>query len=188
MLTDDTEIVSGFLAGEGDAAEIVATWITVSTLSFRRRLGDDWEDAHQEAITELTGALRAGKFQGRGTLKAYVKRVANTTCLDRLRRYRRWKMVEIEECHLGFADGEHERLGERLDLWDQLGRILAQVPENCRHLWRMIIEGLSYREMSRLTGVSDATLRVRVLRCRRRALEIRGGFQGNENAAETPKR
>ena len=45
--------------------------------------------------------------------------------------------------------------------------------EECWRLWAMILEGLSYREMSDRVQVSKGALQVRVLRCRKRAMELR---------------
>ena len=45
--------------------------------------------------------------------------------------------------------------------------------EQCRELWQMLGRGMSYREMSREVGLAAGTLRARVMRCRRQAIEIR---------------
>ncbi len=46
-------------------------------------------------------------------------------------------------------------------------RVQAEMSEGCRELWNLLQQGLSYREMSRQSGVAEGTLRVRVLRCRK---------------------
>jgi RNA polymerase sigma factor (sigma-70 family) len=48
---------------------------------------------------------------------------------------------------------------------------LEAVPRECRELWRMILGGLSYRDIGRSLGVAEGTLRVRAHRCRQKALE-----------------
>lgn len=62
---------------------------------------------------------------------------------------------------------EQGTVGTLLDL-------VGRCPEHCRDLWQMILEGLSYREMSERTGLAEGTLRVRVrvLRCRRLAQDV----------------
>jgi RNA polymerase sigma factor (sigma-70 family) len=60
-----------------------------------------------------------------------------------------------------------------LEVKDLLLRVLDRVPADCRELWRMIHAGLSYREMSTRLGVAEGTLRVRVLRCREKAVAVR---------------
>ena len=79
---------------------------------------------------------------------------------------------------------------------DLLLRVLDRVPQDCRELWRMIVAGLSYREMSLRMSVAEGTLRVRVLRCREKAvaarrgqlLEARPGNGRNIRVKRPPKR
>ena len=52
-------------------------------------------------------------------------------------------------------------------------RIAAALPAPCRELWEMIADGMSYRQMSGATGLSEGAIRVRVHRCRQRAIELR---------------
>ena len=52
-------------------------------------------------------------------------------------------------------------------------RVQESMPDSCRELWSLLEEGLQYREMSRRLGVSEGALRARMLRCRRKALELR---------------
>ena len=61
---------------------------------------------------------------------------------------------------------------------DLLTKVLEQVSEECRRLWQMLFAGLSYREMSETLGVKAGALRVRVLRCRKRAVEVRDELSG----------
>ena len=56
--------------------------------------------------------------------------------------------------------------------------------------WRLIAMGHSYREMSQRMGVAEGTLRVRVLRCREKAVAVRRELGGaparRRNAAAAP--
>jgi DNA-directed RNA polymerase specialized sigma24 family protein len=56
---------------------------------------------------------------------------------------------------------------------DLLMRVLERVSPDCRGMWRLILAGLSYREMSGRLNVAEGTLRVRVLRCREKASALR---------------
>src|SRR5690606_2950781 len=73
----------------------------------------------------------------------------------------------------------------------QLLAVVDAVPAGCRRLWELLLAGRSYREMSELLGVGEGALRVRVLRCRRRALALAADVTGsaaerrNEGRAET---
>lgn len=172
----DDAIIERFLAGEPAAVAEVDGWLARAASSYRRRLGDQFDDALQDVRLEVTRLLQDGKFRGDSSLKTYLWRVTAHTCLDRLRSGSRWSFVEYDGDTAEAADPAAARVrlprswnAER----DLLLRVLARMEEECRRLWSMLIEGHSYREMSDETGVSEGALRVRVLRCRRRAQEVR---------------
>lgn len=171
----DGAIIDRFLAGDPAAVGQVDGWLARAASGYRRRLGDQLEDVLQDVRLEVTRLLQQGKFRGDSSLKTYLWRVTAHTCLDRLRAGSRWSFVEY--------DGESAEAADPVSLpppaapWsadrDLLLRVLARMEDDCRRLWSMLIDGLSYREMSVETGVSEGALRVRVLRCRRRAQEVR---------------
>jgi RNA polymerase sigma factor (sigma-70 family) len=172
----DEAIIGRFLAGDPAAVAEVDGWLARAASSYRRRLGDHFDDALQDVRLEATRLLQEGKFRGDSSLKTYLWRVTAHTCLDRLRAGSRWSFVEY--------DGEIAEAADAVGAgqappraWyaerDLLLRVLARMEEECRRLWSLLIEGHSYRVMSDETGVSEGALRVRVLRCRGRAQEVR---------------
>lgn len=171
----DGAIIDRFLAGDPATVGLVDGWLARAASAYRRRLGDHLEDVLQDVRLEVTRLLQEGKFRGDSSLKTYLWRVTAHTCLDRLRAGSRWSFVEY--------DGESAEAADPASLpraqapWsadrDLLLRVLARMEDDCRRLWSMLIDGMSYREMSVETGVSEGALRVRVLRCRRRAQEVR---------------
>lgn len=165
---------AAYLDGEPRAVATVDDWLRRAALPFRRRLRNDWEDLLQELRMEVFRLLQQGRFRGDSSLKTYVWRVASHTCLDHCRARARRRGDEVD------VEGEMERLpprpagqGTRTVERDLLLRVLAETSDECRKLWEMVVAGLSYREMSDRTGVSEGALRVRVLRCRKRAAEVR---------------
>ncbi|HUO86462.1 MAG TPA: RNA polymerase sigma factor [Thermoanaerobaculia bacterium] len=194
-MTDQVEgdgaLIDRFLAGDQAAVGMVDGWLVQAASAYRRRLGDSFDDALQDVRLEVTRLLQDRKFRGDSSLKTYLWRVTAHTCLDRLRAGARWSFVEY--------DGESAAVADpavappwRPQGWsadrDLLFRVLARMEEDCRRLWSMVIEGLSYREISDLTGASEGALRVRVLRCRRRAQEVRAELlgQGSFGATTNP--
>lgn len=175
MRPEDAQLVDRYLRGDGNAHATVEGWIACAARPYRRRLGGRWDDILQDVRLEVTRLLKQGTFRGESSLKTYLWRVVCHTCLDRLRVQARWQWTEI--------DGLPERNAETLltdpepvlkqESKDLLLRVIERVSEECRRLWAMVLEGLSYREMSERTGVSEGALRVRVLRCRKRAVELR---------------
>ena len=188
MELDGSAVARRYLAGEPEAARRVGSWVRLAAGPFRRRLGDDWEDAVHESVLEVTEALRAGTVRDLDRLRAWVFRTTAHTCLDRLRRNARWSWVDSEEARLTSRPSALARLlaqGEVRSLLD----LAARCPEHCRRLWEMILQGLSYREMSARTGLTEGALRVRVLRCRRQAralAESAGAEASDPDVTKTP--
>jgi RNA polymerase sigma factor (sigma-70 family) len=191
MATSDQEVVSRFLQGESEAVGTVDAWISRAAWPYRRRLSSRWDDVLQDVRLEVTRLLGQGKFRGESSLRTYLWQVVSHTCLDQLRSQDRWQWTDLEALEESGgnslapppASGGHE---DR----DLVRRVLARVSGECRELWRLIAMGHSYREMSQRQGVAEGTLRVRVLRCREKAMALRGellgGLTGRRNTAATP--
>ena len=173
MRADDRELIRRLLAGEGAALETLGRWTALAARPYRARLAPEWEDAVQEIQIELLDLLREGAFRGDCSLESFLWRVANHTCLDRLRsrtRRRQDGLDGIGESLVAGGESPVEaalRREENARLW----RALAALSPACRELLGWVLDGLSYREMSGRAGVAEGTLRVRVLRCRQRARE-----------------
>jgi len=184
MVTDDREMVARFLRGEREAVGTVDGWISRAAWPYQRRLVDHWDDVLQDVRLEVTRLLTEGKFRGESSLRTYLWRVVSHTCLDQIRAHSKWKWTELDALEQGEGPTGVVQApvsgGEDRDL---LFRVLERVPEDCRQMWRMIVEGFSYKEMSLRLKVAEGTLRVRVLRCREKATamrrEILGGASGN---------
>jgi len=173
MGTDDRELVTRFLRGEKEAMGTVDGWISRAAWPYRHRLADQWDDVLQEVRLEVTRLLGEGKFRGESSLRTYLWRVVSHTCLDQIRALKKWKWADLEEVDQR-GDADPGPIGSvRQEQKDLLRRVLERVPADCREMWRMIVAGLSYREMSLRLNVAEGTLRVRVLRCRERALAAR---------------
>jgi RNA polymerase sigma factor (sigma-70 family) len=176
MATNDQEVVFGFLRGDADAVGTVDDWIATAAWPFQRRLSSRWDDVLQDVRLEVTRLLGQGKFRGESSLRTYLWQVVSHTCLDQLRAQNRWQWADLEVLDeaAGKASGGHGGGHEDRDL---VRRVLRRVSAECRELWRLIAIGHSYREMSLRLGVAEGTLRVRVLRCREKAVALRRQLQ-----------
>ena len=184
----DAETIAGFLRDEPLAVSSVNAMIERAARPFRRRLASQWDDLLQDLRLEVLRLFQDGRFHGKSTLKTYLWQVVGHTCLDRIRAVRRWRWTDLEE-----ADSEDvPRVGraEHLPAWsparDLLLRVLERMPQACRQIWKMVLAGLSYQEMSLRVGVSEGALRVRALRCRQQASRVRAELledRGNKTAS-----
>lgn len=181
-LPEDPVLTRRFLDGEPSAIAAVDGWIRASAGSFRRRLSSEWDDLLQDLRLEIIRLLQDDRFRGESSLKTYVWRVVAHSCLDRVRSKSRRSGREVD---LDGREGDLAPVPPRqaaAATRDLLERVLAETSEECRRLWRMIVDGASYREMAALLDVSEGALRVRVLRCRRKADAIRERLLREGNA------
>jgi RNA polymerase sigma-70 factor, ECF subfamily len=173
MSGNDQEVVAGFLRGEAGAVGTVDGWISRAAWPYQRRLANRWEDVLQDVRLEVTRLLGQGKFRGESSLRTYLWRVVSHTCLDQLRSQRKWQWDDLDELEKGEGAGLPRITPSGHEDKDLLMRVLERVSQDCREMWRMIVAGLSYQEMSGKLGVAEGTLRVRVLRCREKASALR---------------
>jgi RNA polymerase sigma-70 factor (ECF subfamily) len=180
MITDDQEVVTRYLRGDAEAIGTVDSWISRAAWPYQRRLADTWDDVLQDVRLEITRLLGQGKFRGESSLRTYLWRVVSHTCLDQIRGRgkRRWADLDEVDARADRGDGRAQAAPSRMEDRDLLLRVLGQVSQDCRELWRLVVAGLSYREMSLRMGVAEGTLRVRVLRCREKAVALRSELQG----------
>lgn len=197
MATEDQEMAARFLRGEPDAVGTVDGWISRAAWPYQRRLVNRWDDVLQDIRLEITRLLSQGKFRGESSLRTYLWRVVSHTCLDQIRADGKRQWTDLEELEQGTGEGSSliDPAPARHEDRDLLQRVLEKVSGDCRDLWRMIVAGLSYRDMSLRLGVAEGTLRVRVLRCREKAIALRAELlaspatgRRNIDASPTPRK
>jgi len=191
MMGNDQEVVTRFLRGDVEAVGTVDGWISRAAWPYQRRLADSWDDVLQDVRLEITRLLGQGKFRGESSLRTYLWRVVSHTCLDQLRSRgkRQWTDLDEVEKNADNGDGRAQTPPARTEDRDLLLRVLGKVSPDCRELWRLIVHGLSYREMSLRLGVAEGTLRVRVLRCREKAVAARDDLlerSGHKDVTQRP--
>ena len=176
---NDREVIARYLEGDRATVALVDDWIEGASIPFRKRLAHDWSDIEQGIRVEVLGLLQREAFEGRSGLKTYVWRVATHSCLDAVRRLDRVREVDPEpvferlmepqrRVDHALMDEQAARARSRL-----LTAVLSRMKPECVELWRAIMRGQSYKQMSAAFGVSAGTLRVRASRCRERARAVR---------------
>lgn len=193
----DRDVVARFLRGEPEAVATLDGWIVRAAWPYQRRLANRWDDVLQDVRLEVTRLLGDGKFRGESSLRTYLWRVVSHTCLDQIRAQTKWQWADLDTLDQddGRAAGPVQPVGDDPVERDLLMRVLDRASQECRELWRMLVLGLSYREMSLRLQVAEGTLRVRVLRCRERAVASRAELLGSKTAparnkvvARTPRK
>lgn len=183
---DDSDHIARLLDGDPETVAAVRSWIRLAFRPYRARLSDDLEDLEQDVLLQLIEALRQGRFHGRCSFRTYVKTYVVHKSIDRLRAAGRRETVAVDELDLPSDAASALDAVVRSENVRVALAVLEEMPEACRELWRMLLGGMRYQEMSRRLGISEGTLRVRVLRCRQRALESRRRLFSPEDGNESP--
>ncbi len=152
-------------------------WIATAARPFQRRLESRFDDVLQDLRLEITRLFQQRKFRGESSLRTYLSWIVNHACLRQIRAGYKWRWQELEQDTdtVSWQNPGAQRASISRDL---LLRVLARSSKECRSLWTSIMEGWSYQEMSQHLDVSEGTLRVRVLRCRRKAHELKKKLLG----------
>jgi RNA polymerase sigma-70 factor (ECF subfamily) len=136
-------------------------WKTVRAFALSK---EDQDDLCQEILVSLWEALP--QFEGRAKLSTYVYRVAHRRALNWKRSQRRYshKLTHYEndfpELKLTQADPPADA---RLD-W--LYRTINSLKPVDRTICLLYLDGLSYREMSEILGLTEDNIGIRVHRCK----------------------
>lgn len=185
MTSEDEELIARFLEGEFDTIKVIDGWIARAAWPFQRRLAPQWDDVLQEIRLEVARLLGRRAFRGEASLKTYLWRIANHTCINHIRAQAKWKMVDLEAIETRASPADGLPLSQLLqkESGQILLRVLEEMSPECRELWQMVLSGLSYQEMSKRLSVSEGALRVRVLRCRKKAVAARDQLMGSNQEA-----
>ncbi len=162
----DAELIARTRAGDPDAfGALVSRYYDACWRFAYHMLGEraDAEDAVQESF--LRAYLAIGRYDERDQFRGWLFRILTNQCRNALtargRRSRRFVQdeVAIERAPAplaSFAPGVEDA---------ELSRALAQLePSQREALLLKFAEGLEYTEMSKMTGVGESALKMRVKR------------------------
>lgn len=149
---------------------------------------EDAADLSQEAFLNAWRGLPS--FQGGSSFSTWLYRLTSNACIDFLRREKRRRKVDGA---LSLDDGETDyaafvpdespspqALLEGRELKEAVSRGLMQLSEEHRQVLVLReVNGLSYAEISKLTGLEEGTVKSRIARARlslRKILQTDGNF------------
>jgi RNA polymerase sigma factor (sigma-70 family) len=155
------------MRGEPSQLAAVQRAIQGTIRSFHFGYGDVDRDLVQEAISRTLAGVSAGRFQGDASLETYARNVARYTCLEHIRRRRHEVAVDPETLPANDRWAAPEESFLSTEEHRRNLEAFAALPIECRDILRMIcLDGASYREVATRLGISEATLKSRVHRCR----------------------
>jgi len=162
------------LSGDPSAQSEVASILRRIARAVSRRGGPggaevDWEDVAQEAARRFfTTGIR--QYRGEGSEEGYLFAIVRSTVLQHVRSAERRRRRERD---LVRSEPDPPRPP---DSGFEIRRILMSLSPECADLLRRVfLEGVSYPELAEELGMLESSVRVRVSRCLRKAMEIAEG-------------
>jgi len=142
-------------------ARIVATYEAQSALQ---------QELHQEILLAIWKALPG--FRGDSGLHTFIYRVAHNQAMNHISRYKKIPPHEpIEQTVLIAADCP-EITAINSQQMSEMFKAMHQLPVLHRQILTLALEGLSYQEISQVTGLSDNNVGVRLNRAKKALREI----------------
>ncbi len=146
-----------------------------------RMLGnlEDANDVTQEALVKVYRSI--GAFRGNSSFSTWLYSIVNNTCIDFIRKNRKFDLIYIEQ--------EHEGTNYQIDIPDRLNtpeklleknevkKIIHDGINQLNYDHRNIIilrdiQGLSYKEIGEILHISLGTVKSRISRARDNLKEI----------------
>ena len=127
---------------------------------------EDAEDATQEVLVKI---WEKGDTADSNHIDGWIAKVTRNICIDMERRRRRWKSEawEVAQC----PDPETELMGSEVQ--ERVRRAILGLPGNMREVVILRdIQGLPYREICDMLGISLSQLKVSLYRARKRLKEL----------------
>lgn len=140
-----------------------------------RMMGDRaaMDDALQDAYVRAFRGI--GRFRGDAAFATWMHRIVATTCLDHLRRRKRWSECTSpsDEPDIAPAGGHVRDPGDAVSRQLDLRRALGRLPADQRAALLLVDgEGFSYHEAGEALGVPAGTVSSRITRARRAMREL----------------
>ncbi len=170
----DESLVRASLSGDDEAfSELVRRHKRKVFRIVSRCVGNagDTDDICQEIFIKMYQNL--GKYRGDAPLEHWVSKIAVNTCYDALRKGRRRENeLSLEDVAFSLGDRVCEE-GRAAESWGILSQALAELrPEERMVITLLNLEEKSVREISVLTGWSEAKVKVRAFRARKELRRI----------------
>jgi len=182
----DLELVQRFRDGDLKAFDAIFEAYSGPLLGFLTRMCGNVEDAREGLQDTFLSVFRYLEgFRGEASLKNWIFKIAVTACLKKKRKMQPFPIAELEE-GVGRGAGPeaaHHPLDEsqgspgwrsdpeKLLLDEEFRRYLVQGVASMPYIYKVVInlrdfEGFSTQEVSRILGIKESTVKVRLHRAR----------------------
>ena len=176
-IINDQIYIDNVLKGDTNAfAFLVEKYkVMVYSLSYKMlKHKEEAEEVSQDTFIKAYKNLK--KFEGNSKFSTWLYKIAYRNCLDVLKKNkRRFHLTEINEVTSNYIQSTETILQtiERKERSEILNDCLLQLPEEERSiLWLFYYKELSLKEIVDITGFTEANVKVKMHRARKRLLTI----------------
>ncbi len=172
------EALARVAAGDTDAFTSLVETHQERLLRLCERLLGDAEEARDAAQEVFLKAYRkAADFRPQGQVYTWLYRIATNLCLNRLRRRRLVRFIPWETpadrdapyFDPPDASPDAATVLDSRQRWQEARRAIAQLPPSQRAVLVLArFEGLSYRQIAEVLGISEGAVESRLFRAMRR--------------------
>jgi RNA polymerase sigma-70 factor, ECF subfamily len=172
MVDPEYDVIDAIAHGDGDAFERLVKRYQNPLFNFiNRYLGDRQgsEDLVQETFLRVYRAAR--RFEPRARVSSWIFRIAYNLALNEIKRRCRFLTFseEASEATAGTMAGNPFEAAGLGEMREEIATAMAELPENQRAaLLLRVDEGMSYREIGDVMGLSAAGVESLIFRARRR--------------------
>ncbi|HEY3347705.1 MAG TPA: RNA polymerase sigma factor [Nitrospirota bacterium] len=173
---DDGRLVNATLSGDDEAfAELVRRYKRKVMSTASRLVGyDELDDVCQDIFMKVYGNL-AG-YRADAPFEHWLMRITVRSCYDVLRKLKRERLnIPLDEIDFSLSGPESENSAQALLAKDLLGRAMKGLKPDERLVVTLLeLEEHTVKEVSELTGWSEANVKVRAFRARKALKQILG--------------
>jgi RNA polymerase sigma-70 factor, ECF subfamily len=143
------------------------------------RCGEDAKDALQEAFVEIFKCIP--QYKGQGSFEGWLKKIAIHTCIDHLRKNRKFRseglVPETDISETPFEEAEYLQLLDLPEYEKILLEILHDLPPILSVVFNLFyIDDLPHKEIAALLKIDEVTSRTRLSRAKQLIKEKLTGF------------
>ena len=183
-LDPDRQLLAQVAAGDEAAFAELVERHQARLLRLCERLLHSSEEA-RDAVQEvfLKAYRKAGSFQPRGQVFTWLYRIATNHCLNQLRRRRLVRFIGLGQPPEGDEAAPPEPVDEAPDAatalaarrrWQATRRAITELPANQRAVLVLArFEGLPYRQIAQVLGITEGAVESRLFRALRRLEQTR---------------
>jgi RNA polymerase sigma-70 factor (ECF subfamily) len=178
MLEDDKALLDKLKKGDPESFNELVTLYRKKVYNLALRMSgspDDAVEISQEVFLKIYRSIR--NFREEASLSTWVYRITSNVCIDEIRKQKNRKLLYVDDS-IKSEDGELKRELEDHNLQpseiaekNELKKAVTDGIQSLSEEYRTVIvlrdiHGLSYDEISRITGCPEGTVKSRISRAR----------------------